>query len=195
MGTKEDRILWVFPNYKTVDEDRSRPTISAKDKLTIAAKDSFDPYAFPIAGLFAGLSQLQNQYPVWGRGTVGYEKRLVGAFGDQTMSNLMTEAVFPIMLHQDPRFFRLGRGSISHRAGYALTRVFVTRGDDRRPQFNYSEFGGNAVMAGAGMLYYPRQYATIGNASLRFGSQVIFDMLADVGKEFWPDVKHWLVGK
>jgi len=195
MGTKEDRILWLFPNYRTVDEERRFPRISARDKLTIAVKDSFDPYAFPVAGLFAGLSQAENQYPEWGRGADGYAKRYFGALADQTVSNMMTEAAFPIALHQDPRYFRLGRGGVLHRSGYALSRIFVTRTDDGWAQFNYSEFGGNAVMAGAGMLYYPREDANIGNVAVRFGSQIVFDMIANIGKEFWPDVKHWLVGK
>jgi hypothetical protein len=195
MGTSKDRILWIFPNYKTVDEMLSLPHITPREKLTIAAKDSFDPYAFPIAGMFAGLSQAENQYPSWGRGTVGYQKRFVGALADQTMSNMMTEAAFPILLQQDPRYFRLGRGAIGYRAGYAVSRIFVTRADTGEAEFNYSEFGGNAVMAGTANLYYPKQDATIGNAAVRFGSQIIFDMLAAVGKEFWPDVKRLLVGR
>jgi hypothetical protein len=195
MGTKEDRILWVFPNYMTVDEEKSLPNITSREKLLIAAKDSFDPYSFPIAGAFAGISQAENQYPSWGRGTDGYVKRYFGCLADQTLSNMMTEAAFPIVLSQDPRFFRLGRGGVAHRTGYALSRIFVTRSDSGEAEFNYSEFGGNAVMAAAGTAYYPRPYATVGNAAVRFGSQIIFDMLANLGKEFWPDVKRWLVGR
>jgi hypothetical protein len=195
MGSGEDRVLWIFPNYRTVEDKKSMPHITQRDKLTIAVKDSFDPYAFPVAGLFAAVSQLENQYPSWGRGAEGYGKRYAGALADQTVSNLMSEGAFPIMLHQDPRYFRLGRGGIWHRAGYAATRIFVTRNDLDGPQFNYSEFGGNAVMATAGNLYYPRENRNIGNVAVRFGTQLVFDMLADVGKEFWPDIKRWLVGE
>jgi hypothetical protein len=195
MGSEESRVLWIFPNYRTVEEEKSLPRITTRDKLTIAAKDSFDPYAFPVAGLFAGLSQIENQYPSWGRGAEGYGKRYFGALADQTVSNLMSEAAFPIMLKQDPRYFRLGRGGIWHRAGYAASRIFVTRRDGDGTQFNYSEFGGNAVMATAANLYYPRENRTIGNTAVRFGTQLVFDMIADVSKEFWPDIKRWLVGK
>ena len=67
----------------------------------------------------------------------------------------MTEGVFPVVLHQDPRFFRLGRGGFFYRVGYAASRVFITRGDDGAAQFNASEFGGNAVMAIGSNLYTP----------------------------------------
>jgi hypothetical protein len=193
MGSPEDRIVWFFPNYRTVDEEKSLPRISAQDKLTIAAKDSFDPYAFPVAGLFGGINMAEDQYPSWGRGIEGYGRYFLGAFADQTVSNLMTEAVFPIALHQDPRYFRLGRGSILHRAGYAVSRVLVTRADLGEAEFNYSEFGGNAVMAATSTLYDPRQDRSFGDAAGKFGFQIAFDTLANVGKEFWPDVKRWLL--
>ena len=194
MGTKNDRVLWIFPNYMTVDQENSRPRITPRDKLDIAFMDSFDPYAFPVAGIFAGVAQAENEYPSWGRGVDGFEKRYLAALADQTVSNLMSEGVFPVLLHQDPRYFRLGRGSILHRMGYSLTRVFVTRSDAGEAQFNYSEFGGNAVMAATANLYYPGENRAADDTAARFSSQIVFDMLADVGKEFWPDIKRLLPG-
>jgi hypothetical protein len=195
MGTRDNRILWIFPNYMTVDEERSVPSITSREKALIAVKDSFDPYAFPIAGAFAGINYAQDRDASWGRGADKYAKLYFAAFADQTMSNMMSEAVFPVVLRQDPRFFRLGRGGIWHRAGYAVTRVFVTRSDSGEPQFNYSEFGGNAVMAAASDLYYPRDDRAVGDAATRFGTQIGFDLFANIGKEFWPDVKRWLTGR
>ena len=193
MGSKDDRILWVYPNYRTVDADNSFPRISPREKLTIAARDSFDPYAFPIAGVFAGIAYSEDRDASWGRGTDRYGKLYFAALADQTMSNLMAEAAFPILLHQDPRYFRLGRGGLLHRVGYAASRMFVTRSDSGEPEFNYSEFAGNAAMAAAGNLYYPRDDRAFGNVASRFGTQIAFDLVANVAQEFWPDVKGWLV--
>ena len=195
MGSKEDRVFWVLPNYQTVQDELSIPTISAKDKFKIAAKDSFDPFAFPVAGVFAGISHAQNQYPSWGRGVAGFEKRYVAALADQTMSNLLSEGAFPILLHQDPRFFRLGQGGFWHRLGYAATRVFVTRGDDGSAQFNASEFAGNAVMAAGANLYRPRQDRSVADSAVNFGVQIGVDLVGDIFKEFWPDIKEKLTGR
>jgi hypothetical protein len=195
MGDKDNRILWIFPNYRTVEEANSLPTITAREKLTLAASDSFDPYAFPVAGMFAGLDYAEDQDSSWGRGVQGYEKRYVAALADQTMSNLMSEAVFPIMLDEDPRYFRLGRGGFLHRTGYAVSRIFVTRTDSGGQEFNFSEFGGNAVTAAGGILYYPRDDRTFGSTTERYGTQIGFDLITNVAKEFWPDVKSWLLGK
>lgn len=194
MGSKKDRILWVFPNYRTVDEAESQPRITSKDKLTIAVKDSFDPYAFPIAGVYAGIAQWQNQPPSWKAGLDGYRDRYLAAFADQTTANMFSEAVFPIILHQDPRYLRLGRGGFWHRFGYSVKRVFVTRTDDGEPQINYSGLGGDAVMVAASNLYYPPENRTLGVNASRYGIQLGLALAGNFGKEFWPDVKRWLVG-
>lgn len=193
MGSKENRILWVFPNFRTVERYRAAPTISKMDKFRIAAKDSFDPYAFPIAGGYAGLAHLTNQYPSWGQGLDGYGHRYLGAFADQTVANMMAGAALPILLHQDPRYFRLGTGGVGHRAGYAATRIFVTRSDSGHAQFNVSEFGGVAIMAGASNLYYPRQDRSWENTATKMGIQLGLNMIGNLCKEFWPDVKSMLV--
>jgi hypothetical protein len=193
MGSEENRILWVFPNFRTVEKHEAAPSISNMDKFRIAAKDSFDPYAFPVAAGYAGLAHLTNEYPSWGGGLDGYGHRYVGAFADQTMANMMAGAAFPILLHQDPRYFRLGTGGIAHRTGYAATRIFVTRSDSGRAQFNYSEIAGTAVMAGASNLYYPRQDRSWENTASKFGIQLGLNMIGNICKEFWPDVKNFLV--
>lgn len=195
MGEEGDRILWIFPNFRTVEHQQAAPFISKRDKLRIAVKDSFDPYAFPVAGGYGGLSHLTNEYPSWGQGLDGYGKRSLGAFADQTMVNMMSGAAFPILLRQDPRYFRLGDGGAARRAGYAATRVFITRSDSGGAQFNYSEIGGVAVMAGASNLYYPREDRSLENTATKFAVQLGLDMVGNVAKEFWPDIKSWLTGK
>lgn len=189
MGTEADRILWVFPNFRTVERDRAVPSISAKDKFRIAAKDSFDPYAFPIAGGYAALSHLRGENPSWGRGLDGYGHRYVGALADQTMMNMLAGAAFPILLRQDPRYFRLGQGGAGRRTAYAASRVWITRSDAGRAQFNWSEVGGVAVMAGASNLYYPRQDRSWEATASKLAIQLGLNMLGNIAKEFWPDVK------
>ena len=60
------------------------------------------------------------------------------------IENFMTEAVFPTLLRQDPRFFQLGKGGFWKRTAYAVSRIFVTRTDSGHNQFNFSEILGSA---------------------------------------------------
>src|ERR1700691_3218042 len=106
--TEDKRIFGVIPNNRTTEESIPFHSISAKQKLTIAAKDSFDWPVFPTAAAFAGLYQIENQNPSFGQGVKGYVIRFATAYGDQMIGNIMTEALVPILAHQDPRYFRRG---------------------------------------------------------------------------------------
>jgi hypothetical protein len=190
----DKRIMGVLPNYKTVPDASAQFTpITARQKFYIATHDSFDPPMYGIALFYAGLAQVEHQYPSWGLGAKGLGKRYVASFADQALSNFITEAIIPTALHEDPRYFRLGeRYRPAHRIAYALTRVFVTRTDSGARTFNFAEIGGTAASAAIGSAYYPADQRTAYDVGLRFGTQVAFDSLSGVLKEYWPDIRRKL---
>jgi hypothetical protein len=185
----DKRAFGVLPNYRTADGSAPFKPITAKYKLTIAVKDSFDGPLYAIGGLFAGIYQLQNQNPSFGQGVKGYAHRYVTSFADQSIGNMMTEGVMPSLLHQDPRYFRRGTGSIKSRLAYAVTRIFVCKNDSGNWTFNTSELMGNAVGAAISNAYYPDTRTAHENAE-KWSIQLATDALSQVGKEFWPDIKR-----
>jgi hypothetical protein len=198
-GTQEidKRIFGVLPNYRTADGSAPYAPITAKRKFYIASKDSFDYPVYLTSALFAGLYQLENENPSFGQGAEGYAKRLASSYGDQAIGNLMTEAIFPSLLHEDPRYFRIGAagGSKWHRMGYAVTRVMVVRTDKGKWDFNYSEWLGNGAAVAISNLYYPSDTRNVGDNVEKLGVQVATDAFSQVLKEFWPDIKHKLFKK
>lgn len=185
----DKRVFGVLPNYRTANETGTYTPITASQKLAIGAKDSFDyPLLILGAGL-AGLGQLTNQNSSFGQGMAGYARRFGTAYADQAVGNMMTEAIFPSLLHEDPRYFRRATGSKWSRTGYALTRIFVTRTDSGGQRFNYSEVLGNATSAAISTSYYPDN-RTVGASVAKLGSQLATDAISQVLKEFWPDIKQ-----
>ena len=160
------------------------------EKMKVALDDSFDPSAFLVAGIFAGLSMVQKQYSSFGTGAQEFGKYYGGAFADQAIGNIMSEGLFPVALHQDPRYFVKGTGGFWKRTGYAISREVITRGDDGRNHFNTSELAGNAVAAGISNLYYPAVDRSFGNTANKWGQQIALDTFFNVAKEFWPDVRN-----
>src|ERR1044071_6772653 len=138
----DKRIFGVLPNYRTADGSAPFQPITAKHKFYIAFKGSFDYPVYLLSGAFAALYQLEDQDPSFGQGLKGYGKRMAASYGDQATGNMMTEAIFPSLLHEDPRYFRMGagHGTTWQRTRYALTRVFVVRTDKGKWDFNYSEW-------------------------------------------------------
>jgi hypothetical protein len=187
----DTHIFGVVPNYNAVnDPNHSFEPLTPRAKFKLAAQDSFDPFSWVIAGIFAGEAQAQNQHPEYGQGAQGYAKRYGGAFADGAIADYMTDAIFPSILHQDPRYFRLGEGGKLHRIGYAMTRTLITRTDSGRTQFNYSEVGGSLSAAALSNLYYPASDRTAGSTMSRFAVNVVSDAGFNVLKEFYPDMRR-----
>jgi hypothetical protein len=190
----DKRVFGVLPNYRTANETAVYTPITVKQKFAIGAKDSFDYPLVLLAGALAGLGQLTNQHPAFGQGLAGFGRRLGTGYADQAIGNMMTEAIFPSLLREDPRYFRRGYGSIGSRTWYALTRVMVTRTDSGGTRFNFSEWVGNATGVAISNAYYPDDH-TAASASVKLIEQVGTDAVSQVLKEFWPDVKHKLFHK
>jgi len=188
----KNHILWIIPNYRSDENHGEIKALTPAEKMKVSLDDSFDPSAFLVAGIFAGISMAERQYTPFGTGAQGFGKYYGGAFADQAIGNIMTEGLFPVALHQDPRYFVKGTGGFWKRTGYAISREFITRGDDGGNQFNTSELAGNAVAAGISNFYYPASDRSFSNTADKWGQQIALDTFFNVTKEFWPDVRKKL---
>jgi hypothetical protein len=189
-GTSNDRILWTLPNFLTVENAGSIPPLTPGQKFKVVARGIFDPFEFVLVGFVAGLNQASNSNPSYGQGMQGYAKRYGTAYGDNAIENFMGSAVFPTILHQDPRYYQLGQGGFWKRTEHAVSRVIITRSDSGDKQFNYSEVGGALVAAAISTYtYHPRSERGFGNVLSVWGSQMGWDAVTYMIKEFWPDLR------
>jgi hypothetical protein len=190
-GTSNDRLFWTLPNFLTVDYEGQYPPLSVGQKFGVVARSSFDYVEYPWYALLAGISQAENSEPGYGQGAEGYGKRYGAAFADGTIENFMTGAIYPSLLRQDPRFYQLGRGGFLHRAGYAVSRIFITRSDSGAKEFNFSEILGSASAASISTYsYHPSADKTLSNTASVWGTEIGYDTVTLVVKEFWPDIQR-----
>ena len=192
---KNDRLFMVVANYATVEHPKVITPLTAKEKFKIGAEDAFDTYSVPLAAVLAAISQAKNDDASWGQGWGAYGKRLAAGYGDTVIGSFMTTGVFPSLLHEDPRYFRLGTGTKKARSLYALKRIVVIRNDRGGTEFNFSEFGGNATAAGISLTYHSRADLNVSNWASGFATQIAIDVVANQCKEFWPDIRQKLFKK
>jgi hypothetical protein len=170
----QQRIGGVIPNFYST-YDWNAPPMEAKQKFQLSLRSIFDPVSFlTVAGL-AGAEQYKNVFPAYGSGIEGYGKRYGAAFANHVSSSLLSRAVYPAILHQDPRYFYKGKGSVGSRALYAVSAAVITRGDDGQWKPNYSHVLGSFSAAAISNLYYPR--------ADRGASLVLFNGLASTGAD------------
>jgi hypothetical protein len=210
-GTSNDRLFYTLPNFLTLENGGKLPPLSAKEKFKVVALGTFDPIQYPWWGILSAIDQASNSEPAYGQGWAAYGKRYGIVAADSTVENFMVGAVFPSILHQDPRFYQSSKGGFEHRTWYAITRIFVTRGDSGNAQFNFSEIFGSAFAAAVSTYsYHPKSTyvitptnphmfigsdRTLANTASVWGTQIGLDTVNLVVKEFWPDIHRKLSHK
>ncbi|HEX3351781.1 MAG TPA: hypothetical protein VHS34_03075 [Terriglobales bacterium] len=180
----------------TVEDGRQTQPLTPGQKFKAVARGAFDYTQIPWYAAIAGIGQARNDEPDFGQGWEGYGKRLGSAFADGTIENFMAGAILPSLLRQDPRYYQMGQGGFLHRATYAATRVLITRSDSGHKEFNFSEILGSALSAGISTYsYHPRSDRNISDTAEVWGSQVGYDTITIMLKEFWPDIRRKIMRK
>jgi hypothetical protein len=195
-ATSNDRLFFALPNFLTLENADQVPPLTTKQKFAVVTRSSFDYIQVPWYAFLAGVSQAENSEPGYGQGAAGYGKRFGSAAADGTIENYWTSAILPSIFHQDPRFFQSGKGGFWRRTGYAMSRIVVTRSDSGGSQFNVSEVLGSAIAASISTYsYHPHADKTLSNTASVWGSQIGYDTVTIVLKEFWPDIRRKLTHK
>jgi len=123
-------ILGIFPNHNTSPCLSPYVPIGTREKFKVASEDAFDPGAVALAALTGGAAQLFNSNRPFGQEASGYSRYFGAAYANHVIGDSLTEGVYPSLLHQDPRYFRKGRGSpAGARVRYSISRVFRTQTD------------------------------------------------------------------
>jgi hypothetical protein len=188
-GTQQTkRVLGIIPNFSSVSADTKLPPQTAKEKLVLAAKNSFDYSSFLVAGIQAGFAMDSKSYPEFQQGLEGYGKYYWHTLADTADENFMVGGLGPILFHQDSRFYTLGHGGFRKRSWYAVTRVLVTRRDNGNSTFNFSEVVGSGAAAGLSTVYYPKQYQTWTKVGQKWLTSDLIDCFNFWWKEWWPSV-------
>jgi hypothetical protein len=184
------RIAVVVPNFYTVIDGEGVPLDKAQ-KIQLAWRATIDPFNVVGAFVLGGLSEVQGTHRGFGWGPSGYFKRAGANLADVSDATMLSGAVYPILLHQDPRFFRQGTGSTGSRLRHALLAPYVCRGDDERPQPNFSNLLGNFTAGAISNAYYPRGDRGAALTVENFSIVLVEGSLGNIALEFSPDVQAW----
>jgi hypothetical protein len=151
---EKQRLVGLVPNFYVTYNWKAAP-LTPKQKYKLAMRSIVDPATFIIVGGFAGIEQATNEFSGYGQGWEGYGKRYGAGLADTSIGGMLGGAVLPVLFHQDPRYFYMGRGTKWHRAMYALSSAVVARGDNGKWQPAYAAVLGDFGSGAISNLYYP----------------------------------------
>jgi len=185
------RLFGFIPNFRTAILPMPYQPLTTQAKFKIAAQDSFDRGAVGIALVIGGLEQAMNTNRAFGDGFQAYAEYASSAYANAVIRNYMTEAIYPTLLHQDPRYFRRGTGGKWPRIRYAIQQVFWTHNDAGFGQFNYSQVAGTATEIAISKAYI-QSGRSVPRAAGLLGVELGVHAGTNILKEFWPAIRSKL---
>ena len=190
-AAEQQRLMGIIPNFYTSYRYDTAP-LTTKQKFLFAARGTFDPVAMVGVGFGAGIEQATNSFSGYGQGAAGYGKRYAAKFADGRSSDFLTHAIFPSLLHQDPRYYYQGSGSVKSRVLHAVGSAFFTRTDSGLTAPNYSFLLGDLSSAALSNLYYPKANRGANlvfvNAAIGLGGRMAGNILREFSKRLTTDV-------
>jgi len=180
---EEQRVLRFIPNLYVTYEPHPEP-LTTSMKFHLAYKSLTHPVFFARTAAWAGVQQARNNPDEWRQGAEGYSKRLGAGFADAVTGSLISNAILPSLLHQDPRYFYQGTGTKWSRARHAMLAPFICRGDNGAWQPNYSQWGGSLIGYSISTAYYPSSDRTAGHVFETFGIDMGLHVVGSLAQEF-----------
>ena len=187
------RMFGMIPDFQnTNDIPANHHPLTTREKYVLSLHQAFDISAHIGNAFQAALEQAANGQPRYGQGWDAYGKRFAANEGDQISGSILIYGVLPSILHEDPRYFRQGRGSTVSRIWYAATRTLVTRRDSGASGFSASETLGQLMSCGISTSYYPQQDRSASrvftNWVVNLGGNSAYNVLS----EYYPDMMRSL---
>jgi len=187
---EHQRVVGVVPAFNT-SYRWDAVSMTARQKMGLALRSTIDPFQFAAAFMVAGYHEAMDDDPGFGWGAMGYFKRSGAAYLDAFDGDIIGNGILPALLHQDPRYFRMGHGTVSHRILYAMATNVIARHDNTgKWEPNYSNVGGNIIAGAISNLYYPSQNSGWGQTISNGMIVTAEGGLGSLFQEFWPDVSR-----
>lgn len=179
-----------MPNYRAVSAGVHPPPPTSKEAFMVASDDNFDYSAFVFVGITSLLAEADGDHPTFGKGVDGFGKYYWRGFLDKADGNYWVVWALPTVLHEDERYYAMGKGSILHRGIYSATRIFITPNYSGKNTVNYAEIFGRGISQAISLTYYPSSVSTVSGFTSKYAYALGRDALTNVFREFWPDIDY-----
>jgi hypothetical protein len=192
---EQQRVLGILPSFN-ISYRSDAVSLTAKQKLALAFRSSTDPVAFAVALTVGGYHDAMHDDVGFPWGMKGYGERSGAAYLDAFDGAMIGNGILPSILHQDPRYFRLGHGTTTHRLLYALmTNVMCKHDNTGKWEPNYSNVAGNIASGAISNLYYPSSGSGVSEMFTNGFVVTAEGGFGSIFQEFWPDISRKFLHK
>ncbi len=181
------------PTVKFISAGQAAPPQRAGDKVLLGLRASARPFT-PLAWLTsAGYTHLTNSSPNYGTNGEAFAQRFGAAAALNVSKEIFSDSVMAPILHQDPRYYKLGRSQgFFKRSIYSVTRPVIGRTDGGHTIPNFAYLSGTAGAAALTKAYYPPRNQSAGEVFQTFGTTLGGTAIGYLVNEFSDDIFQFL---
>ena len=184
-------LLGLLP-HPAICQTLDYTPITSEQRLTWTVSGVVGPQSLFVVGpIAAGWQTLWNQPQEWNQSWSGFGKRYLQREADVAISNTLEAGVGAIW-GEEPRYMRMGHGSIRARAKWAIKTAFVTQRRDGKLHAAWGRYVGNTVNNVIENSWLPPSSNTVGNTIYRSAAGFASRIGSNAWEEFWPDVVRLL---
>jgi hypothetical protein len=171
-----------------IEPGQAAQPFDAPNKLIFSLAEISWPITLLPALYSASYEQLFNTDPKYGHDAGAFGEKFGASMLRSASVRVFADGILAGAFHQDPRYYRIGHGSILHRGLLSARQAVIRRGDDGNNQFNYSGIGGRAAAAALTVTYYPEPSITAHVVASTFLISIATDAGGDLVLEFLPNI-------
>jgi hypothetical protein len=147
-----------------------------------------DPANFGTILGISAITVATDSHSAYGPGMAGFGRSVGVSFSQDAIGQFFGVFAIPVLVHQDPRYFRMPHAPLKKRILYSVSRTFVSRSDDGRTIPNYATLFTYPIGAELGNLYVPGIHTDGPSTVTRILTSYALDPANNLLTEFLPDV-------
>jgi hypothetical protein len=165
--------------------------LTSKQKGYLAIHNLTTPSNLLTIVALSGFTIAVDSHSAYGPGWKGFGKNTGVSLLQDTTGEFFGAFLIPSLTHQDPRYYRMPKASISRRFVHAISRTFVADSDEGALMPNYANLLGYPISAELSNLYVPGIHSDASSTMARIATGLATDPANNLITEFLPDVaKH-----
>ncbi len=111
--------------------------------------------------------------------------RAARSFGNRAANGFFEKFAYPVIFRQDPRYHRSDKRGAGAKIGHALSRLFITQGDNCGcDQFNISYLAGGLTGAAVSNYWQRDDRRGVNRIFRRWGTHIAFTAFGNIMREF-----------
>ena len=159
-----------------------------QQKGYLALHDLTDPANFATILGISAITVGADSHSAYGPGLGGFGKSVGVSLLQDATGQFFGAFAIPVIVHQDPRYFRMPHAPFAKRVVYSISRTVVSRSDSGKSMPNYATLLNYPFGAEIDNLYVPGIHPDGASTVARIFTGYALDPANNLINEFLPDV-------